>query len=142
MSDDEKPTASEGTEDKECSICHEDIVGESVECCSCYNKICKACSEEEYHERFEWLCVDTKCAICKGFVCEDCVVICYDCSNQGDDPPSYCGNCAPENIVELSCKYHSWWTCGKHEKCCDQHNNNGCGECHANYGFDMKHRVF
>jgi len=119
----------------ECSYCLEDYsISKLSKCASCQqNFICPGCADGEVLLA-EWLLVPTKCDQCPGNVCRDCLKLCYDCANVESEFTVYCTRCAPSTLVQVPCKYHTWWTCG-------QHKDNECGECYANRNFDLKYSM-
>lgn len=104
----------------------------SCECCE--RKLSENGPEKPLYLE-EWLEVDPVCDVCQKTICEDCVQICYDCHNQGEDITVTCILCSESywpKLKEIECSYHTWWTCARHD---DEQGRFRCGQCRANYNY-------
>jgi len=121
----------EPCDDKNCIVCSEEYK-EGGTCHICKNLICAECEDITMSwGEGGWFEVSMGCDVCKKLTCPSCMIVCYDCAGSGEEI-EYCEDCVPEDLIDVSCEYHEWWTCGKHEDV-------GCPQCNANRGFAMRY---
>lgn len=115
----------------DCINCEDGCDG-TVCCGCCALPLCDKCGTrgEACIFKTEWLTnIGNTCEACDTLVCGDCLKVCYECANAGEET-YLCANCSPE--LEVTCKHHKWQYCGKHEKPV------ACGTCHANRNYSKK----
>ena len=116
--------------EQECSGCYmldKDVL---ITCERCEeNYICENCAGE--YQFYEWVYVESTCAVCRKTICRDCLVFCHDCANTDGNHVIFCHDCLPDSVKRVECAYHIWYSCELHEK-------TSCGTCIANRGYTMK----
>lgn len=105
-----------------------------IKCLDCENYMCKNCLDDDYYET-EIIFYSLFCSSCDQVICPMCTIVCFDCANETGIAPQYCTKCAPKDITEVVCKYHTWFSCKKHKQ-------KNCGFCKANKNYDFRHRLF
>lgn len=102
-------------------------------CSICKKDMGKINNEDESLIYNEWLEITRECWKCHKNGCYECLQVCYTCCNQADlnyfNPIClYCNS----NIKYKELK------CGCEWKVCENCENDGCGQCYANYNYMCK----
>lgn len=119
----------------ECVSCiHEYNASELKKCRICASNVCNKCYDNDNVLYFtDWLNECSNCCVgCNRIGCKECIGICYQCANIGDNFDTYCIDC--KEFEHIACLYHDWSNC-------ESHTGSGCGICEANKNYHLKQTI-